>query len=163
MSFEFSDYKNSKLQMQIKSWYTQWILIDHLYAEFAQYHGISSSTMFIMRMLYDTTDGCSQGSICEYLTLPKQTVSSTLKILEEKGYVTKITDDKDKRNKLVCLTYMGTEFIGIVISELHKIEEKAFNSLSEKDRVAYMMVNEALTKALHTQMKAIKKTGGSKL
>lgn len=163
MAFSFSSVQDQEIQNQIQSWYTQWILVDHLYAEFSQRYGISSSAMFTLRLLQDNPHGCSQHSICDYLTLPKQTASSILKSLEESGYITKTADEKDKRNKLACLTPKGFEFIKKISSDLSAMEEKAFRLLSDSDRKEFTRINEALTKALRSNMQISKTQGGFRL
>ncbi|HEX2927987.1 MAG TPA: helix-turn-helix domain-containing protein, partial [Ruminiclostridium sp.] len=75
----------AEIQAQIQSWYTQWLLVDRLYAAFAQRHGITSTAMFVLRMLLIMPESCTQCEICNSLTLPKQTVSCLLESLEKSG------------------------------------------------------------------------------
>ncbi len=143
---------NSQIQLQIQSWYTQWLLVDRLYASFAQQYGITSTAMFVLRMLLVMPESCTQRSICESLTLPKQTVSCLLESLEKTGYVEKKPDQLDKRSKLIGLTSKGRDYTKRVLAALNKAEAAAFLTLSENDRLEFTRINEALTKALHNQL-----------
>lgn len=50
-------------------------------------------------------------AVTEYLGLTKGTVSQSIKLLEEKGYIEKIADSKDKRVHHLHLTESGAEYI----------------------------------------------------
>lgn len=144
--------KNVVIKQQIQSWYKQWTLVDHLYSEFAQRYGLSSNSMYILRVLQDNPEGCTQRTISDILCLPKQTVSTILKNFEKYGYIKLKQSEQDKRNKIVYLSSKGKDYIGEVSAELDRIEKKAFCSLSDDDRVSFTHVNEALTNALSTEM-----------
>lgn len=160
MQLQLPSCTNDETVKQIHSWYKQWILVDHLYSDFALSYGISSGAMFILRMLRDLPGGCEQHTVCEYLTMPKQTASSILKTLESSGFVVKKEDEQDRRKKLLFLTQNGAEFIKKISDDLGKIEEDAFESLSEADRRDFSRINEALTEALKYKMHEHKRNGG---
>ena len=144
--------KHSVIKQQIQSWYTQWTLVDRLYSEFAQRFGLSSNSMYILRVLEDNPGGCTERTISDILCLPKQTISTILKNFEKDGCIRLEQSEKDKRNKIIYLTSKGKDYIGKVSTALDEIEKKAFCSLSDKDRVSFTHVNEALTNALSKEM-----------
>lgn len=144
--------KNAVIKQQIQSWYTQWTLVDHLYSEFAQRFGLSSNSMYILRVLEDNPGGCTGHTISDMLCLPKQTISTILINFEKDGYIRLKQSEKDKRNKIIYLTSKGKNYIGKVSAELDEIEKKAFCSFSDDDRVSFTHVNEALTNALSKEM-----------
>lgn len=53
--------------------------------------------------------------ISEEWNIPKQTVNTILKDFQKKGYINMVSDDSDKRNKLICLTESGMEYTKDII------------------------------------------------
>lgn len=154
--------ESETVRRQIRSWYAQWMLVDRLYDEFAQSHGLSGSAMAVLRALWERGTGCTQHTLCTLLNLPKQTVSSVLKGLEEHGCAAQAPLETDKRSKTISLTAKGEQVVRQFTMELSRIEESAFRSLPVRDREIFTQVNEALTRALHAQIHREKSTDARK-
>ena len=60
--------------------------------------------------------------ISEEWNISKQTVNTILKDFQKKGYINMVSDDSDKRNKLICLTESGMEYTKDIIEKLHSKE-----------------------------------------
>lgn len=150
---------NPAIPAQIESWYTQWILVEGLYTEFAKRYDITSSAMFVLRTILEHPTGCTQRYICETLIYPKQTISSMIQTLTNKGIVRKRQSQEDKRNFELYLTEEGINFTLLMIKDLRKAEEKAFKAISPEDRKKFTHINEALTNALQAAMQIDIKSG----
>ncbi len=145
--------EKAAIPAQIESWYTQWILVERLYTEFAKRYDIASSAVFVLRTILEHPAGCTQRFICEALIYPKQTVSSIIQTLLNKGFVLKRQSREDKRNFEIYLTEKGTVFVLDMMADLQKAEEEAFMAILPEDRDKFTQINEALTKALHTALR----------
>jgi DNA-binding MarR family transcriptional regulator len=143
---------NNSIPVQIESWYTQWILVERLYAEFAKGYDLTSSAIFVLRTILEQKSECTQKYICETLIYPKQTVSGIVQTLINKGIVGKNKSEEDKRNFKLFLTEKGNIFTVQLVERLQKAEEDAFAVIDEVDRIKFTSTNEALTKALHKTM-----------
>lgn len=69
--------------------------------------GYSAAMVWVLYTLLEEP-GCTQSYLCDLLCQPKQSVNSSLKKLEQEGYVTLQVTESDKRSKHVFLTEKGT-------------------------------------------------------
>lgn len=79
----------------------------------------SSDFWFILSVLWDE-DNISQGQLAEKVSRDKASLSRTLDIMEEKGFVKRISAADDKRGSKIVLTKKSIE-----------IKEKALNVVNE--------------------------------
>ncbi len=147
-----SDKGEKLILQQIESWYTQWLLVERLYMEFAKRFDLTSSALFVLRTMLENPKGCTQRYICETFSYPKQSVSSIIQVLVGKGLAVKRQSMEDKRNVELFLTEAGIVFTSHMAEELKLAEEKAFSTLLPEDREKFTQINEVLTSALHTAM-----------
>ena len=80
------------------------------------------SRVFALYSFYESNGRCTQKMISEKWNIPKQTVNTILKDFQKKGYINMVSDDSDKRNKLICLTESGMEYTKDIIEKLHSKE-----------------------------------------
>ncbi len=76
--------------------------------EACQEQGLTYSEFVLLVRLYDH-EGSKQDELAAMLLLDKAVVTRTVNSLEEKGYITRRQDDKDKRVRHVYLTELGKE------------------------------------------------------
>ncbi len=103
--------------------------IDRFYAEYAKNSEVKENLLWI---LYALNDGKahSQKEICESWDLPRSTINTIMKELENDGYV-KLEQIKGKRRELkVKLTKKGEEYTKNLLNDLYEIENKTFNELN---------------------------------
>ena len=74
-----------QIQAFLDLYYISWFRINRTYNLWAQCHGIQDSTMFLLDEIHRNPEYCTQSMLIEKVLLPKQTVSSALKKLEEEG------------------------------------------------------------------------------
>jgi len=78
--------------------------------------------------------GVSVNSLAEMAYISKQAISQILKELEEMGYVESITNENDKRVRIVKLTDRGVCFIAKLFECIKNIE-KQFASIIGKEKL----------------------------
>ena len=88
-------------------------------------------------------------AVTEYLGQTKGTVSQTLKVLEKKGYLTKHSDESDKRISHLILTKAGVKVLAESIPT--PLFTNACKKLSEKEQVR---ISSALNTLLLNMLKA---------
>ena len=118
----------------IQNYYEVYFGIGAIYEQLAKAHEITSSAMFVLCIMYEFPDKCTQSFICEKLFYPKQTVNSILNLFEKQGYVQKQVASRDKRSKYILLTDAGHKYACRIITDVQYIEEAAFTGMSTDAR-----------------------------
>lgn len=106
--------------------------IDGFYAEYAKTSGVKENLLWVLYALNDGNKH-SQKEICESWDLPRTTVNTIVKELEEEGYVVLSQIKGEKRELELALTEKGKAYAESLLSELYEIESKAFGLLKELD------------------------------
>ncbi|MDO4554787.1 MAG: MarR family transcriptional regulator [Lachnospiraceae bacterium] len=75
----------------------------------------------------------SQRQIEMHLHLKNPTVTGLLKRLEEKNYVSRTINPKDKRSHMVVLTKESQELLSVMRQEGEEMDQKLIEGLSEKE------------------------------
>ena len=110
--------KEDSIDYYIKS---SWHSLSRLYNLKAQKHGITTSTAFILLNI-STSEGTPATKIAPLMGLEARSLTRALKNLEEKGYIYKEKDAKDRRSVRIYLTEKGKEKKGKAIETV-----KTFN------------------------------------
>lgn len=107
--------------------------VDSFYDEFAKQSNVSSALLWV---LYALNDGAShtQIEISTDWQLPKTTVNTVVKEIQQNGYVELIPIKGKRREMSIVLTECGKEYADSVLSELYKKEAEAYQALSAEDR-----------------------------
>lgn len=86
----------------------------------------------------------------------KSATSKMLKGLEEKGYITRITDTKDRRVVYICLTEAGNEIINESIKKMQKFTDRTIQKMGEEDTKSLVI---KLNKFYDTMVEVMKESG----
>ena len=62
--------------------------VNDIYREIAARFGLSNSAFDILYTICEVGDGCLQRDVCDATFIPKQTVHSSIRKLEQEGYLT---------------------------------------------------------------------------
>lgn len=114
--------KDNNMIIQLQRYYALWKECTAMYEEWSKDQGLSSNGVFALYSFYESNGRCTQKMISEKWNIPKQTVNTILKDFQKKGYINMVSDDSDKRNKLICLTESGMEYTKDIIEKLHSKE-----------------------------------------
>lgn len=102
-----------------------------LYRIWAKKNNVNYNTLLVLYTL-DDLQVCTQKAISTCWALPKQTVHGILMDFEKKKYVTIKTSEKNKRERLVCLTPLGKKYADTILSPLYRIEESVMQTMGKE-------------------------------
>lgn len=123
-----------------------------IYEQFASHQGLSANSLAILRSLVNNPDSCTQTTIYEENSLPKQTVNSIIKDLVKKGWLELIPQTTDRRKKYLKLTEQGVEDILPVVTKVMAANRVAFEKISLEDQQVivnnFALFNQALREEL---------------
>lgn len=106
---------------------------DEIYHKIALHYKLSDSSFWILYFLYAVKRPCTQMEICKEWNFSKQTVNSTIKNLENMGYITKENDEDNKLYKKIRLTSLGKEVAEKTVKNVMILEDIAFSKISEEE------------------------------
>ena len=116
----------------------QLIEFNHIYKEFNDIYreaalkvGLSLSGFDILYSICEMGDGCLQRDISQVCCIPKQTVNSSIRKLEQDGYL--ILEKGKGRDMHIHLTEKGQKLMEEKIYPVIEAENSAFSSMSEED------------------------------
>ena len=95
------------IKQDIERYYNFWFTTDKIYDTWAKKQGISINELFVLFVIAENPNTCTQQRICQKLLLPKQTVNSILLKFEKEGYVKKQPSRQDRRSKILTFTEEG--------------------------------------------------------
>lgn len=119
---------------------------DALYHEIAVRFGISDSTMRLLYLLYSEDGKCALRALYRFSGLSKQTVHSSLNGLEQKEYVTILSESR--KNKTAVLTDAGYLLCTETVARLIEAENRALAAVSDEELSVYFRVSEHFLTAL---------------
>lgn len=117
-----------------------------IYRDIAAQIGVSNSVFDIMYTICELGNGCQQKDICETTLIPKQTVNSSIRILEKEGFL-RLESGKGRGMK-IYLTPLGEEKIERLMRPVIDIETQAFEALGEEQAQAMLELNSRHNAAL---------------
>lgn len=103
------------------------------YEMYARKHGLTAKELFVLDIIWFAPDGCLQSEICDRLSSTKQTVSAIIKKFMRKGYVSLTESETDRRNKIICFTEEGIEYVKKIIPPAAEAEIDAMSELPGED------------------------------
>jgi DNA-binding MarR family transcriptional regulator len=105
-----------------------------LYEKFceAEYGDVRPAYGSILIPLFEE-DGLQIGELARRARLSKQTMTTLLKLMEERGLVTRQRDQKDARASRIYLTEYGLQFKSVAFRVLGEMDELLGKQLSNRD------------------------------
>lgn len=102
--------------------------IDAYYGEFAKHSGVSPALLWV---LYALNDGKShtQIEISNDWDLPKTTVNTIVKELQQKAYVELVAIKGKRREMTIELTVSGKKYANDLLSKLYEKENDVYHDL----------------------------------
>ncbi len=132
-----SDFK----RYNILAWET-----DSVYHTISVEFGLTDSAVNILYLLSFDGGSALLGDIVKYSGLQKQTINSSMRILEKKGLLTlKLVDGKSKR---AVLTAEGKELCRETVDRLIEWENRAMNSFSQDEVDIFLALMEKYLKSM---------------
>lgn len=113
--------------------------IEDLYHEVALKSGLSDSSHLILYTIVELGDGCLQIDIAKRYSISKQTISSSIRTLERKGYI--YLKHGKKRDMHLHLTPEGEIFARKHILPLMEVENSVFSIMSPEDSREFLRLS----------------------
>lgn len=107
-------------------------LLMNLYRRIASNMGLSESAFWILYVLSNSKKALSQSEVAELLSVPKQTINSSMKFLKQYELVSLYYMPDTTRTKIVKLTDRGRQAIQKTIAPLRQTEERILREAAEK-------------------------------
>ena len=106
--------------------------VDSFYDEFAKQSNVSSALLWV---LYALNDGNShtQIEISNDWELPKTTVNTVIKEIQQNGYVELIPIKGKRREMSIVLTESGKNYADRILSDLYKKEAEVYKTLRSEE------------------------------
>lgn len=108
--------------------YKEWMHYSHEQCSMA---GLSDSAFDILYVMSEFEDGCSQKTIVEHSWLSKQTVNSSIKSLEKKGWL-KVEKNGGRKTRIYLLDE-GKKIVDQYILPCIEHENHIFELMGEED------------------------------
>lgn len=118
---------------------------EQLYNDYAHRCGLSSSSLWILYALYETEEVYMQNDIAKIVSLPKQTVNSSISGLIKKGYIELEHIEMTRNGKAVKLTKEGEKICKKFIAPLIEAEESALSNMSKAEVETLLMLLNKIT------------------
>lgn len=88
----------------------------------------------VILMYLSTQSEIPQGQIARAFDIDRAAIAKTAAKLEEKGYITRVTNAKSKREKLLSLTPAAAEALDAMSESFDRWQRAAFEGVSAEDR-----------------------------
>ncbi|WP_342304329.1 MarR family transcriptional regulator [Methanolobus sp. ZRKC5] len=93
-----------------------------------------SGGQFSVLMVLSHNQGVTQDTLAWRLLLDKGGIARAVKVLEDKGFIERITDENDRRAVHIYLTESGERIIPEVIRIDQEMEQIIFSGFTEKEK-----------------------------
>lgn len=111
--------------------------VNALYYKWAKLNGMTYNRLAVLYVAYKN-DLCSQKHICLEWTLPKQTVNTTCKELQQESYILQIKNENNKREICISLTEKGRKFAKPIVEKLLAIESKVIGHIGSENAKEFL-------------------------
>lgn len=108
--------------------------IDAIYEEYGRTCNITSANVLWVLYALNDDEKHSQKDICESWSIPRTTVNTIMKDLEEQKMVEMIPISGKRREKYVKLTPKGKEYADYALSKLYEKEGIIFKKIIDPDK-----------------------------
>ena len=136
---------------------------DEIYRNAAKSIGLPDCAFWILYILREdslTREGntLTQSEICSTMYLPKQTVNSAMKKLENDGYI-QLQSTNDRRSKHVSLTPKGLALAEKTVDRIIAKETDALAGLARDEKEAFLRLYQKYNDLLNISMRTLTDSG----
>lgn len=145
--------KELSFHKTLEEYYSIFIKINSLYSAFAKEKGLSYHALFVLYAIYHSEGGCSPKEICDKWLIPKQTVTSVLRIFDERGFVCYAASQQDRRAKVVLLSDEGRAYAQPMLDALYRIEAAAFETMGVEQVQQLVVCSRSFQEKMEEELK----------
>ncbi len=128
---------------------------DDIYRRAAKNFDLPELALWILYVLRENNE-CTQKDIVDQLLQSKQSINSSIKMLEQDGYVKLEYSEKNRKNKYVHLTEKGATLSVSTANKIVEAENRAFKALDATELETLLKLFERLSTSLNNEMGKIK-------
>ena len=108
--------------------------IDGIYDEYGRKCKIASTNVLWILYALNDDEKHSQKDICDGWSIPRTTINTIIKDLEQQQMVEMIPIPGKRREKYVKLTEKGKEYADYVLAKLYEKERMIFEKINDPDK-----------------------------
>ena len=108
--------------------------IDGIYDEYGRKNKIASTNVLWVLYALNDDEKHSQKDICDGWSIPRTTINTIIKDLEQQQMVEMIPIPGKRREKYVKLTEKGKEYADYVLAKLYEKERMIFEKINDPDK-----------------------------
>ena len=108
--------------------------IDGIYDEYGRKNKIASTNVLWVLYALNDDEKHSQKDICDGWSIPRTTINTIIKDLEQQQMVEMIPILGKRREKYVKLTEKGKEYADYVLAKLYEKEKRIFEKINNPDK-----------------------------
>lgn len=116
-----------------------------VYTRCAKQYNLTTNELFVLDILWFSSEGCTQKEICERLSANKQTIAAITNRFMQKGYIVFEEVAEDRRNKRIRFTERGKEYARAIIPPAAEADNIAFAALGFENAKELVRLTTALT------------------
>ena len=124
---------------------------DAIYHDVALKYNLSDTAMWVLYMVSDTEEVCTQQDLCRQCFFAKQTIHTAVNSLIKENLIELEVIPGTRNQKRILLTIQGQEVAKDTVERLKEAENRAYGTLSKKELEVYLEMTERLTKALRNE------------
>lgn len=109
-------------------------------------HDLTFSQTMVISFLSEHNCKATQKEIEENLRVSHPTVVGIISRLEKNGFVNCFTDEKNRRNKIVCMTDKAQGIVSVMSADKKEIERKLTKGLSDEELEEFRRILDILYK-----------------
>ena len=111
-----------------------YMMIDDIYDQYAGSFGLTDTEIWVLYALKEHNGTHLQTDICREWYYSLQTIHTTIKNMEKKGWIELIHQPGNRKNKYIHLTETGTKLVNQIADPLTVAEKEALGMLSEEEQ-----------------------------
>ncbi|MGL4951927.1 MAG: MarR family winged helix-turn-helix transcriptional regulator [Mycoplasma sp.] len=108
------------------------IRVDSVYNEWAKRYDLTFNSLIVIHTI-NKNWFMTQSQLCDKLELSKTTINSILKRFIEKGWVTLIGHEKNKKSKNINITKMGQNIFSEIINDYYLLQNDLISDFEIND------------------------------
>jgi len=124
-----------------------------LYHKMNVHLGLSDSVSNILYVIYDHDGAYPIGDICTDLAIPKQTVNSALRGMEQDGLL--FLESCGKRAKQAVLTESGKEYCRRTVAKIFEMEKDVLSGFTPEEYTQFVRLHEKYNNAIRTYIEGL--------
>ncbi len=127
------------------------MLTKHFYGAFHKYMEKYDLEKFfsVLLIIADSDKKWTQQCLCDHLYIDKVTMVKILDHLSEKGYVKRITNPEDRRQKWIELTPKAKKELPHIHQSVKEMNEKTMEGFSKQEKNLFMQMMQRVTENLN--------------